>query len=136
VVKTLIVEDSTVTRDVFKQRLNQLGCTIVGEAGNAHEALALFRSLRPQLVTLDLVLPTVEGMTAQSFFRLLREEAPDVAVIVISGQRKETEEAELMRLGALAYFQKPFINFDSLSKKLTQIFPELGTRRGDAGRRI
>jgi two-component system chemotaxis response regulator CheY len=129
-VKTLIVEDSVVTRDAFKQRLNQLGCTIVGATGNAHEALALFRSLRPQLVTLDLVLPTVEGMTAQSFFRLLREEAPDVAIIVISGQRKETEEAELMRLGALAYFQKPFINFDSLSKKLTQIFPELGTVEG------
>jgi DNA-binding response OmpR family regulator len=58
---------------------------------------------------------------AKSLFRLIRKEAPEAAVVVISAQPKTREQAEYLGSGALAYFEKP-INFASLASKLKQIF--------------
>jgi two-component system chemotaxis response regulator CheY len=127
--RTLIVEDSGAARKVIRRRLEQIGCEVVAEATNASEGLSLFRSLRPQLVTLDLLLPQVDGVDAKTLFVSIRKEAPDVAVIVISAQPKATgERADYLGQGAIAYFEKPFINLESLTEKLVQLFPELKER--------
>ena len=122
-VQALIVEDSPTGRSVLRRRLEEIGCEIVGEAGNASAALELFRTLRPQLVTLDLLMPPAGGVDAKSLFRSIRKEAPEAAVVVISAQPKAREQAEYMGGGAVAYFEKPF-NFASLVSKLKQIFPQ------------
>ncbi|HZO80142.1 MAG TPA: response regulator [Candidatus Binataceae bacterium] len=125
-VRTLIVEDSIPARNIIRRRLEQMGCEVVGEAGNAAEGLRLFRSLSPQLITLDLMMPEVEGVHAKRLFSMIREQAPEVAVIVISAQPKSTgERAEYLRRGALAYFEKPFLKLESLADRLAQLFPEL-----------
>jgi len=129
-VTTLIVEDSLAARNVLKQRLTEVGCAVIGEADHAAQGPALFRSLLPKLVTLDLLMPTVDGMDAKSLFRIIRAEAPDVAVILISSQAKKNEEAKFLGEGAMAYFQKPFIDARALAEKLRQIFPELTAKNG------
>jgi two-component system LytT family response regulator len=128
-VPTLVVEDTPAARNILKLRLIQLGCDVIGEAGHPAEALSLFRTLRPKLVTLDLVMPATDGMDARALFRCIREEAPDAAIIVISSRAKATEEADFLRDGAIAYFQKPFIDSKALGEKLRQIFPGLGQKK-------
>lgn len=124
-VDTLIVDDSAATRELLKRRLEPIGCRIVGEATNASEALALYRSKRPRLVTLDLMMPVVGGMDAKTLLRQIRAEAPDIAIFVVSTVPKDSERAELMRAGATAYIQKPFINFEDFFSRLRYVFPEL-----------
>jgi two-component system, chemotaxis family, chemotaxis protein CheY len=123
-VKVLIVEDSPTGRSVLRRRLEEIGCEIVGEAGNASEGLELFRTLHPQLVTLDLLMPQSGEVDAKLLFRSIREEAPEAAVVVISAHPKANEQAEYMGNGALAFFQKP-VDFKSLVSKLKQIFPQI-----------
>jgi two-component system, chemotaxis family, chemotaxis protein CheY len=120
-VRTLIVDDSPVARRVLKHRLEGKGFEVVGEAANAAEALDLFRSEQPELVTLDLLMPKVGDIDARSLFHSIRTEGPDVAVVVISAQPKSTERSDYVRRGAVAYFEKP-LNFDALFTKLNQIF--------------
>lgn len=124
--RALIVDDSIAARQVIRRRLEQLGCEVVGEAVNAAEGLNLFRALRPQLVTLDLMLPDSDRVHAKTLFQLMRKEAPEVAVIVISAQPRYTgERTDYLSQGAIAYFEKPFMRIESLVGKLAQLFPEL-----------
>ena len=126
-IHTLIVEDNAVVRNIIKLRLEEAGCQVVAEAGNAFEALNLFRSLRPELVTLDLLMPQVSGIDARNLFRSIREESPQTAVIVISAQTGATERAGYLAEGAIAYFEKPFINAQTLLTTLARVFPDLKT---------
>jgi two-component system, chemotaxis family, chemotaxis protein CheY len=135
-VRTLIVEDNLTVRNVIKQRLEGVGCEVVAEAGNAFEGLNLFRSLQPDLVTLDLLMAQVSGIDAKILFRTIREESPDAAVIIISARPKAVERAAYLAEGAIAYFQKPFIDAHTLITTLKHSFPHLdtGTRKSSTRR--
>jgi two-component system chemotaxis response regulator CheY len=126
-VRTLIVEDNLTVRNVIKLRLEGIGCEVVAEAGNAFEGLNLFRSLQPDLVTLDLLMPQVSGIDAKILFRSIREESPDASVIIISARPKAVERAAYLAEGAIAYFEKPFIDAHTLITTLKQYFPHLDT---------
>jgi two-component system, chemotaxis family, chemotaxis protein CheY len=127
-IKTLIVEDSIPTRRMLRARMETLGCTIVGEAENPTQGLKLFRELDPQVVTLDLIMPQVDDFNTEQLFKIIREEKPDTSVIVISSSSKAMTAAAYISQGAVAYLEKPFVNFDQLREKLDTLYPHL-TRR-------
>jgi len=79
----LIVEDNSVIREFIRLNLETNGWK-VREAENVSLALGLFRQLQPQLVTLDLIMPFYDGLDAMQFARLIKEEAPEVALLVVS----------------------------------------------------
>jgi len=133
-VTTLIVDDSFDTRAWLKGKLKGLGCTVVGEAENAAEGLRMFEALRPQLVTLDLVMPDIEGMTAKDLFRRISREDPDVAVLVVSARPME-DSHEYLKLGAIGYLEKPFVDFAQVAKLLRSYFPELKNAGASTGKR-
>ena len=120
-VRTLIVDDSPIARKVLKNRFEAMGFDVVGEAENASQGLDLFRRVEPRLVTLDLFMPKVGEIDSKTLFHTIRNENPDVAIVVISAQPKATEQAEYIHEGAVAYFEKP-LNFEALFAKLSQIF--------------
>ncbi len=124
-VRTILVEDSVSARNVLKLRLEALGCQIVAMAAESASALELIRRLRPQLVTLDLIMPETGSLHAKELFRIIRKEMPEVAIIVISAQSEATERRDFMREGAIDFFQKPFLNFENLAAKLSRIFPDI-----------
>jgi two-component system chemotaxis response regulator CheY len=122
-VPTLVVDDSAVIRKLIASRLEAIGCSIVGEAKNAREALRLFRQCQPSIVSLDLAMPEPDGLTAEVVFQTIRSERPEVSIIVISASPKSATAASYLARGAIAYFEKPFINFDQLREKLELIYP-------------
>lgn len=124
-VRTLVVEDSASARAIIKQRLEAIGCEIVGTAADSSAALELVRELRPQLVTLDLIMQEPGSLHAQELFRIIRKEMPEVAVVVISAQSRTALRADFLGEGAIEFFQKPFIDFDMLAEKLSRIFPDI-----------
>src|SRR5579862_6788593 len=128
-IRTLIVEDSIPTRRMLRARLETLGCTVVGEAENPTQGLKLFRELDPQLITLDLIMPQVDDLNTEGLFKIVREEKPETSVIVISSSSKALTAMNYISQGAIAYLEKPFVNFDQLRDKLEFLYPEASANR-------
>ena len=60
----LVTDDAVVVREIIKAMTGQAGWTVVGEAGNGQEAIERYAELRPDAVTLDLVMPEFNGLHA------------------------------------------------------------------------
>jgi len=76
---------------------------IVGEAGDATEAVAKAAELQPDVVLLDLSMPGMDGLEA---IPLLRDAAPDSAIVVFSGFAAERMAGPALELGAARYVEK------------------------------
>jgi two-component system, chemotaxis family, chemotaxis protein CheY len=83
-VRVLVVDDSPFARKVISHHLESYGCIIVGEAENGKQAVAMFKELQRDLVTLDVMMPVVEGVDSLIAFREMRKEKPRIAVLVVS----------------------------------------------------
>ena len=102
--KTLIVDDSFMCRIIIREFLDLLGHPVVGEASSGAEALAIYESLRPDLVTLDISLSDTDGI---SVLQRLRELDPAARVVIVSGNDQDSILADARRLGALGHLVKP-----------------------------
>lgn len=128
VVKVLIVDDSIAVRDVLRLDLESIGCEVVAEAENALQALDLFRTVKPDVVTLDVLMPRVGNIDSIGFFRILRKEAPTVPVIIVSVVADPEIRTRFMDGGALEYILKPFSprTFQQIRQRLVDRFPAMG----------
>jgi two-component system, chemotaxis family, chemotaxis protein CheY len=126
-VRALIADDSIFIRDVIRRHLERIGCEVVAEAENAAQALSLFRTVHPDMVTLDIVMAEVDGIDTLSAFQTMRKEAPDVPLVVVSAMPFDESKDTFLKSGALEYIVKPFSSaaFEQLRHKLWSIFPEL-----------
>ena len=123
-VRVLIVEDDLVTQRVLSHHLERIGCTVVGAVDNAADAVANFRELRPDLVTLDIQMPEVLGVDTMALFSVIRAEDPNCEVIVITGTAFPTYRQQFLKAGVLGFFLKP-VNFDQLASDLRKYYPTL-----------
>ncbi|HEY6877900.1 MAG TPA: chemotaxis-specific protein-glutamate methyltransferase CheB [Polyangiales bacterium] len=100
--RVMVVDDSALNRRTIGDVLGALdGVEVVGKAADGDEALRLAASLAPDLITLDLEMPRMDGFT---FLRLLMARQP-TAVIVISGSGRDSV-ARALELGAIDYVAK------------------------------
>jgi len=79
--RILVADDSTFMRRLLAQALRDAGFDVVGEAADGDEALALYRALRPDAMTLDLAMPGMDGI---GVLRALRGERSSLPVVVVS----------------------------------------------------
>jgi CheY-like chemotaxis protein len=120
--QALTVEDSSIVRKILSERLKRAGWDVI-EASNASEGWELFQSLRPQLVTLDIVMPSAEGLDALSLLERMRKLTPNTAVIIVSGSNSIDDRDKFMAAGAMAFVSKPFVDFEKLMDRLGRLFP-------------
>lgn len=105
--RVLIVDDEPLIVQNLKQAVpwQEIGCEIVGEAGNGIKALELCRDVRPHIVITDIRMPKMDGIR---FMEQLRAETPEMpAVILLSGYDEFEYARQAMRLGAYDYLLKP-----------------------------
>lgn len=103
--RVLVVDDSVFQRDVLKMLLQSHGYAVVGEAGDGEEAVRLFSELQPDVVTLDIVMPGMDGVDT---LQKIKEITPDARVIMVSSISDKDRIVECRRLGAEYYILKPF----------------------------
>lgn len=84
--KVLIVDDSDQVKQVLRLNLEDLGHTVVGQASNGIEALELVNQLHPDLVTLDIIMPEMDGIEC---YRKLRTLAHPPRCLIISALSNE-----------------------------------------------
>jgi YesN/AraC family two-component response regulator len=125
--QALIVDDSPVVRQIIRFHLTSYDCQIVGEAGHARGALDLFHKHKPNLITLDLMMPTVDKMSAEELFETVKRESPKTEIVVISAVPFDRIRNKFQVRGALDYIVKPInqFSFQSARHRLARAFPEL-----------
>ena len=104
--KTLLVtDDAVIIREMIKDAARDAGWTIGGEACNGQEAVERFEEIRPDAMTLDLVMPEFDGLHA---LRGIMEQDPDAKVLVVSALDQQNVLKDALRLGASDFIVKPF----------------------------
>lgn len=103
--RILIVDDSFYMRTMLKNMLTDAGYDVVGEAANGQQALEMAASAKPDLITLDVILPDNTGLDV---LKGIRQNDPDVKVVMCSAVGQEVIVNEALESGASAYIVKPF----------------------------
>ncbi len=103
--KVLIVDDASVVRLMIKKILKDSDFTIVGEAENGIEALVKYKELKPDVVTMDMVMPGADGIQAT---RDIVSFDKDAKVAIVSGIDQREMLMTAIDAGACSYIVKPF----------------------------
>ncbi|MBW1809869.1 MAG: response regulator [Deltaproteobacteria bacterium] len=104
--KVLIVDDSiAVVRQMTKLLESFGGYDVVGHAKNGAEAVKLFKTVKPEIVLMDIIMPMMDGIQSLRTIKKLDPNAKVVMLTALGGVSKKVEDA--VRLGALSVISKP-----------------------------
>ena len=103
--RLLVTDDALIMRMRIKDLAREAGWEVVGEAANGAECVERYAALRPDLVTLDIVMPEMDGVEA---LRAIRAADAEARVVMVSALDQKTKLSECIRLGALDFIVKPF----------------------------
>jgi len=103
-VRVLLADDHALVRAGIRALLEGLeGVVVVAEAGNGGEVLELARKHRPDIVLLDISMPGIGGLEASA---QLKQELPEVRVVMLSMHANEEYVLQALRAGAVGYMLK------------------------------
>jgi len=102
-IRVLLVDDHQMVREGLAGLLEQEGIHVVGQASNGHEAVELAGQLRPDVVTMDISMPRMNGIEAT---RRIKSEQPHVQVIGLSMHGDKEQGTAMYEAGASAYLKK------------------------------
>lgn len=103
--RILVAEDETITRMDLREMLENLGYTVVGEAADGLAAVNLARSLKPDLVLMDIKMPGLDGIAAAD--TLSHEQLLPVLLLTAYSDREFVDRA--IEAGVMGYLVKPFL---------------------------
>lgn len=104
--RVLIVDDAQFTRNILKNIMSKTGYVeIVGEASNGKEGIELFKKLKPDMITMDLVMPEKGGI--ETIEEILKIDSKAL-IVVVSALGQEALVLEAAKKGAKDFIQKPF----------------------------
>ena len=101
----LVVDDAVVMRMMIKGILAKNGFEVVGEAQNGIEAVDKYKALQPDLVTMDLVMPDMDGISA---VREIVAFHPEAKIVMCTSMGQQSLVDEAMEAGAVSFITKPF----------------------------
>jgi two-component system chemotaxis response regulator CheY len=104
-IRVLIVDDAAFMRMMIKDILSKNGYEVVGEAENGQKAVEKFQELKPDLTTMDITMPEMDGITAVKEIKKIDANAK---VIMCSAMGQQAMVIEAIQCGARDFIVKPF----------------------------
>lgn len=101
----LIVDDSRTSRKVLRGILEENGHTVIDEAVNGQEGVQKFQACKPDLVTMDITMPVLDGMEALKMIKALKA---DAKVVMVTAAGQKNKMIDCIKLGADEFLTKPF----------------------------
>ncbi len=125
--RILVVDDSLITVRKISQALQDLGHEIAGTALNGEDALLKFRELSPDLVTMDITLP---GMNGIETVKGIMEIDPTALIIMITSHGQEQMVIDSIDAGAKGYVMKP-VKTEILKETVEKVLANYSVKGGD-----
>ncbi|HWR07528.1 response regulator [Sporomusa sp.] len=104
-IRVLVVDDAAFMRMMIKDILSKNGYDVVGEAENGLKALEKYQELKPDLTTMDITMPEMDGITA---VKEIKKVDPAAKVIMCSAMGQQAMVIEAIQSGARDFIVKPF----------------------------
>ena len=123
-VRVLVTDGSPAIRNAIRRHFECIGCHIVAEAETAAQSLPLFRTIRPEIVTLGTDLDYDGQSRPLDLVRLIKREAPETSILMFAGVPLGEEAEMFQSAGALECFTAPF-EFARLWRILSMAHPQL-----------
>ncbi len=101
----LMVDDSKTSRKILRGILEENGHVIVGEAVNGAEAIEMYKALHPDITTMDITMPVMDGLTA---LKEIMEFDPTAKVVMVTAAGQKTKMIDAIKYGAAEFLAKPF----------------------------
>ena len=103
--RILITDDALFMRVTLKNILVQNGYEVVGEAANGAESVEMYKQLRPDIVTMDITMPEMDGLTA---LKTIRADDPNARIVMCTAMGQKNMVVEAIQAGAKDFIVKPF----------------------------
>jgi two-component system chemotaxis response regulator CheY len=101
----LVVDDSPIITRKLTMMIELLGYKVIKTAANGRDAVAAYSACRPDVVTMDITMPEMDGIEAT---RLIIGEFPDAKIIMVTSHGQEKMVINALKAGAKGYVLKPF----------------------------
>jgi len=106
--RVLIVDDALFMRKMLSDILKKEGIEVCGEAENGKEAIDKFRETKPDLVTMDIVMPKMEEIDGVAAVKEIMKIDPQAKIIMVSAMGQHSLVVEAIQAGAKDFVTKPF----------------------------
>lgn len=103
--RILLVDDSKTSRKILKSILEENGHEVIGEAVNGKEGVDKFKELQPDITTMDITMPVMDGLEA---LKLIMEIDKSAKVVMVTAAGQKTKMVDAVKYGASEFLAKPF----------------------------
>lgn len=117
----LIVDDSNAIRTKLSRFVTELGHKVVGQAATGKEAIEEYEKKKPELVTMDIVMPEMDGLTALA--EILKK-YPGARIVMVTSAATKTNMIEAKEKGAVGFVVKPLVK-ENVAEALLKVERQL-----------
>lgn len=117
-IRVMAVDDSPITRKMIKKALEPEGFKIIGEAGNGRDAVELCHNIKPDIITMDVTMPIMDGLQAAL---AIKRSNPEQKIIMLSAMSDHDIVADARSWGINHFCSKPFKAGEMVEKILEVI---------------
>ena len=125
--KVLIVDDSLIIRKKILKIVEKLGHEVVFSAKNGQEAIDAYKTHSPDLVTMDITMPDMDGITAVG--HIIKDDI-EAKIIMVTSHGQEDMVIKSIQAGAVGYMLKP-ITEDKMAQSIGEVFIEYAVEESD-----
>jgi len=103
--RVLIVDDAAFMRMMLKDILTKNGYEVAGEAENGKVAVSMYQELKPDVTTMDITMPEMDGISA---VKGIKKANPGAKIVMVSAMGQQAMVIEAIQAGAADFIVKPF----------------------------
>ncbi len=121
-ITVLVVDDSKTSRKMLSDVLTRMGLEVIGEAVNGEEGFLKYKELRPDIVTMDITMPVMNGLES---LLLIKHEDADAKVVMITAAGQKNNLMQAVKAGAEEFLTKP-LEEEEIRRVIGEISEKLG----------
>lgn len=119
--KVLIVDDSRTSRRVLADVLTRMGLEVIGEAANGEDGFLKYKELRPDIVTMDITMPVMNGLES---LLLIKHEDENAKVVMITAAGQKNNLMQAVKAGAEEFLTKP-LEEEEIKRVMSEVIEKM-----------